>query len=200
MQYYWVTAQSEYATDVIFQSRQALRDLYPRLLSHGLLCLGAKDVMGFLGRPLRSTFQGEITTDFLEMSHLRIPGTTPATCCPAGSTWRASRRPRGWSRGRSRWPGSRDPELRRVYLVQYRNRSCFRPRRLQPSPTPRCGFLAAVPGSKSRERRPSGTSSRPVKWSRTDKACAERAPSLAGCSSPPVIALQSSGQFSRRTE
>jgi hypothetical protein len=74
LSYYWVTAQSEYATDVVFRSRQALRELYPRLLSHGLLCLGAKEVMGFLGRPLRSTFQGEITTDFLEMSHLRIPG------------------------------------------------------------------------------------------------------------------------------
>ena len=34
----------------------------------------AKEVMGFLGRPLRSTFQGQITTDYLEMSHLRIPG------------------------------------------------------------------------------------------------------------------------------
>lgn len=37
MRYYWATAQCEYATDVIFQSRRALQDLYPRLLSHGLL-------------------------------------------------------------------------------------------------------------------------------------------------------------------
>jgi hypothetical protein len=74
LNYYWVTAQSEYATDVVFRGREALRDLYPRLMSHSMLSFGAKDVMGFLGRPLRSTFQGEITTDFLEMSHLRIPG------------------------------------------------------------------------------------------------------------------------------
>ena len=59
---------------MVFRSREALKNLYPRLLSHGLLCLGAKEVMGFLGRPLRSTSWGEITTDFLEMSHLRIPG------------------------------------------------------------------------------------------------------------------------------
>ena len=59
---------------MVFRSRDALRDLYPRLMSHSMLSFGAKDVMGFLGRPLRSTFQGEITTDFLEMSHLRVPG------------------------------------------------------------------------------------------------------------------------------
>lgn len=36
MGYYWVTAQSEYATDVIFKSRRALEELYPRFVSHGI--------------------------------------------------------------------------------------------------------------------------------------------------------------------
>lgn len=74
MSYYWVSAQSEYATDLVFRSRSTLKGLYPRRTSHSQLSSGTKDVTGFLGRPLRSTSQGEITTDFLETSHLRIPG------------------------------------------------------------------------------------------------------------------------------
>ena len=72
--YYWVTAQSEYATDVLFKSRRALKRLYPHLLSHGMLCFGAKEVMGFLGRKLVGQFRGEVIADFLEFAHLRIPG------------------------------------------------------------------------------------------------------------------------------
>src|SRR5437764_157936 len=44
-QHYWVTAQSELSTDILFKSRQHLSELYPELLSHGTLRLGAKDVM-----------------------------------------------------------------------------------------------------------------------------------------------------------
>jgi hypothetical protein len=73
-QYYWVAAQIEYATDVVFKSRSALAELYPRLLSHGMLCCGAKEVMSFLGRKLRGSFQGEVTTDLVELSKMRIPG------------------------------------------------------------------------------------------------------------------------------
>jgi hypothetical protein len=40
-QYYWVTTQSEYATDVLFRNRQNLCELYPKLLSHSTLCFGA---------------------------------------------------------------------------------------------------------------------------------------------------------------
>ncbi len=72
--YYWVSSQMEYATDVVFKSRSALAELYPRLLRHGMVCCGAKDVMGFLGKKLRSNFQGEVTTDLLELTSLRIPG------------------------------------------------------------------------------------------------------------------------------
>jgi hypothetical protein len=41
--YYWVTAQAEYATDVIFKRRQTLAQLFPRLLSHGTRCFGANE-------------------------------------------------------------------------------------------------------------------------------------------------------------
>jgi hypothetical protein len=39
--YYWVSAQSEYSTDILFKTRQDLCELYPQLLSHSTLCFGA---------------------------------------------------------------------------------------------------------------------------------------------------------------
>ena len=47
-QHYWVTAQSELSTDILFKKRESLSELYPELLSHGTLCFGAKEVMNFL--------------------------------------------------------------------------------------------------------------------------------------------------------
>jgi hypothetical protein len=61
--YYWATQQAEYATDVLFTSRVALRDLYPRLLRHATLCMSAEDVLSFLGRKLHGGFAGEILND-----------------------------------------------------------------------------------------------------------------------------------------
>jgi hypothetical protein len=72
--YYWVTAQSEYSTDVLFRNRAALSELYPRLISHGMKCFGAKEVMSFLGRKLVGQFQGEVVTDVLDLLYQRIPG------------------------------------------------------------------------------------------------------------------------------
>jgi hypothetical protein len=62
-QYYRVTTQSEYSTDVIFNSRQGLCELSPQLLSHSTLCFGAKEVMNFLGGKLNGHFQAEIVSD-----------------------------------------------------------------------------------------------------------------------------------------
>ena len=72
--HYWVTAQSEYATDILFRQRAALKELYPRLISHCMQCFGAKEVMSFLGRKLVGQFQGEIVTDLSDLHHQRIPG------------------------------------------------------------------------------------------------------------------------------
>jgi hypothetical protein len=63
MQYYWVTAQAEYATDILFTGRDKLRDLFPRLLDHAAVNFSAKDVLTFLGRKLHGNFQGEVLTD-----------------------------------------------------------------------------------------------------------------------------------------
>ena len=60
--YYWVTDQAEYATDVLFRTPAALAALYPRLLEHATLCLGAEDIFKFLGRKLTPQFAGEVQT------------------------------------------------------------------------------------------------------------------------------------------
>lgn len=60
--YYWVTHQAEYATDVLFVDRSALGDLYPRLIEHARACFGAEDVLRFLGRKLTGQFLGEVQT------------------------------------------------------------------------------------------------------------------------------------------
>ena len=62
--YYWATHQAEFATDILFTSRPALRELYVRLLRHATLCLRAEDVLTFLGRKLHGKFAGEILNDW----------------------------------------------------------------------------------------------------------------------------------------
>jgi len=74
LSYYWVAAQAEYATDVIFKDRESLATLCPRLLDHALTCFGAKEVMTFLGRKLCGQFRGEVVTDLRDLSRQRIPG------------------------------------------------------------------------------------------------------------------------------
>jgi hypothetical protein len=61
--YYWVIDQAEYSTDVLFQDRAALADLYPRLLDHAALHLSAQDILTFLGRRLHPRFDGEVLSD-----------------------------------------------------------------------------------------------------------------------------------------
>jgi hypothetical protein len=58
--YYWVTDQAEYATDVLFKGRATLAGLYPRLVEHTRVALSAEDVLRFLGRKLTGNFQGEV--------------------------------------------------------------------------------------------------------------------------------------------
>jgi hypothetical protein len=60
--YYWVTDQAEYATDVLFKDESALAELYPRLVEHAQTCFGAEDVLKFFGRKLTASFAGEVQT------------------------------------------------------------------------------------------------------------------------------------------
>jgi hypothetical protein len=68
--YYWVIDQAEFSTDVLFGDRSALTTLRPALYEHATSCFGAPQVMMFLGRKYRETFQGEVRTQW----HRREPG------------------------------------------------------------------------------------------------------------------------------
>ncbi len=63
LSYYWVVDQAEYATDLIFTSREALAGLYPRLLDHAAVNFSAKEILSFLGRRFHPRFDGEVLTD-----------------------------------------------------------------------------------------------------------------------------------------
>jgi hypothetical protein len=60
--YYWVVDQAEFATDLIFTSRDALAGLYSRLLDHAAINFSAKDILTFLGRRFHPRFDGEVLT------------------------------------------------------------------------------------------------------------------------------------------
>ena len=60
--YYWVLNQGEYATDIMFNDRQSLMDIYPELIDQALLNFQPKNVMTFLGRKLCAQFKGEIVS------------------------------------------------------------------------------------------------------------------------------------------
>ena len=44
MQYYWVTAQSEYSTDILFRKRADVEELMPRQCQYSALYFNASDV------------------------------------------------------------------------------------------------------------------------------------------------------------
>jgi hypothetical protein len=67
--YYWSCQDSEWASDIMFKSPEALAALYPHLIRHGMQNLSCQQVMRFLGRKLSSTgrgngnFKGEVVSD-----------------------------------------------------------------------------------------------------------------------------------------
>ena len=64
VEYYWTVHQSEWATDVVFRSRRALAQLYPRLVSASISTFASPDVMRFLGKKLHGNFVGEVLSDY----------------------------------------------------------------------------------------------------------------------------------------
>jgi hypothetical protein len=50
--YYWSVSDSEWASDVLFHSRAALEEVYPRLLRYAVTTFDAVDVLRFLGQPV----------------------------------------------------------------------------------------------------------------------------------------------------
>jgi hypothetical protein len=60
--YYWVIDQAEFSTDVLFADRATLAGLRSALYEHATSCFGAEQLMTFLGRRYRESFQGEVRT------------------------------------------------------------------------------------------------------------------------------------------
>jgi len=69
LNYFWSTAESEYATDVMFKSPKPLQQIYPTLVRHAITSFSSGDVMRFLGHRVaahgrvRGDFKGEIVSD-----------------------------------------------------------------------------------------------------------------------------------------
>jgi len=87
--YYWVTAQAEYATDILFAGRSKLGELFPRLLAHAAVNFSAKDILTFLGRKLHGNFQGEVLTDCKQK---RCPGAPSKTLANSNAVTRLLKR------------------------------------------------------------------------------------------------------------
>lgn len=64
MDYYWSAYQTEWATDVVFESPKALGAIYPALIRHAMHHFQSPDVMRFLARKAPGNFTGEIVTSF----------------------------------------------------------------------------------------------------------------------------------------
>jgi hypothetical protein len=60
--YYWTIRESEYATDVMFQDAEALKAIYPRLVSHAIDQFHSEDVLRFLGRRMTACLAQEVTS------------------------------------------------------------------------------------------------------------------------------------------
>jgi hypothetical protein len=61
--YYWMTEQSEWATDVLFRDPRELAAWYRRWLRHGIEVLNCKDVLRYLGRQVPEQGYGCCTGD-----------------------------------------------------------------------------------------------------------------------------------------
>ena len=61
--YYWTIRESEYATDVLFKSPAALKEIYPALVNHAIQHFSCLDTLRFLDRRTDRRFHGEVSTN-----------------------------------------------------------------------------------------------------------------------------------------
>ena len=63
--YYWSADETEWATDIMFKSKDALDALYPSLLGHAMRVSDSPSVMRYLGRcDARGILPGEVISDY----------------------------------------------------------------------------------------------------------------------------------------
>lgn len=63
--YYWSSYQTEWATDVMFKTPQALERLYRPMVRYAINCLSCTDVLRYLGKS-PSNFMGEVQSNLVE--------------------------------------------------------------------------------------------------------------------------------------
>jgi hypothetical protein len=63
LRYYWSVAQSEWASDVMFEDRESLVCVYNRLIRHSILAHGPQDVLRFFGKRQPTRCAGELLSD-----------------------------------------------------------------------------------------------------------------------------------------
>jgi hypothetical protein len=73
--FYWMTEQSEWATDFVFRSPDDLALWYPRFVQHGILNLSCKDVMRYLGKKVPDNGYGHLTGETKIDLRTRAEGT-----------------------------------------------------------------------------------------------------------------------------
>ena len=61
--YFWSVFECEYATDIMFNNRQDLENIFPSLVEKAFFTFKCDDIMSFFGRKLDWKFQGEIVSD-----------------------------------------------------------------------------------------------------------------------------------------
>jgi hypothetical protein len=62
--YYWSAHQSEWATDILFESSSSLARIYPSLVRGAISAFSSKDVMRFLGKKPTGNFRGEVVSSY----------------------------------------------------------------------------------------------------------------------------------------
>ena len=61
--YFWTVFECEYATDIMFQTREDLANIFPSLVEKAFFTFKCDDIMSFFGRKLDPKFQGEVVSD-----------------------------------------------------------------------------------------------------------------------------------------
>ena len=60
LSYYWSAYQTEWATDITFESSRTLAAIYPQLVRGAIASFASRDVMRFLGKRPDRRYQGEV--------------------------------------------------------------------------------------------------------------------------------------------
>ena len=64
LDYYWTLHQSEWATDLMFNSVESLEQIYPRLVRGSFISFSSENIMRYLGKKLHGNYQGELKGNY----------------------------------------------------------------------------------------------------------------------------------------